>query len=54
MCFEFLIYKIKMSKLNLEKLSSFKPFTPAQSKLYRKKLALKVKKAFEEDLVTDD
>ena len=49
-----LIYKIKMSKLNLEKIFTFKQFSTSQSKLYRRKLALKIKKVLEDDQITDD
>jgi len=43
-----------MAKLNLENFLSFKPFTAQQSKLYRRKLALKIKKTFQDETLTDD
>ena len=43
-----------MSKLNLEKIFTFKQFSTLQSKLYRRKLALKIKKILEDDQITDD
>ncbi len=49
-----MIYKIKMSKLNLQKIFTFKQFSTSQSKLYRRKLALKIKKVLEDDTITDN
>jgi hypothetical protein len=43
-----------MSKLNLQKIFTFKQFSTSQSKLYRRKLALKIKKVLEDDTITDN
>ena len=43
-----------MTKLNLEKILTFKPYTTLNPKLYRRKLALKLKKLLEDDTMTED
>lgn len=43
-----------MTKLNLEKILTFKPYKAMDPKLYRRNLALKLKKLLEDDTMTDD